>query len=139
MKFVETLIDKATENCGSQAEVARRMGVARPRITEWKNGARPLSPEDAALLADLAHYDAREAVVHAVLERNAGTEKGDRLREVLGKVLAVIAAVTLGFFYSSDATAVTAHDNRNVVANIQFAHRIFEIAMRCAARTAPLP
>lgn len=79
-------------------------------ITQWKNGTRPLSPEDAALLADLAHADARQAVIDAVVERNAGTEKGDRLREVLGKVPAVFGVGMLVFSFSGQVKDVTASE-----------------------------
>ena len=115
VKIAETLIDKATEICGgSQAEVARRIGVAPARITEWKTGATKLSPEDAALLADLAHVDIEQAMKDAAIEKHAGTRKGDLLREVLGKALAGFAAVTLGFFCSVGATDATARDSRNI-------------------------
>ncbi len=107
MKLAKLLIDKAAELCGSQAEVARRLGVDRAEITRWKSGLRPLSPEDAAFLADLANVDAKDAAAQALIERNEGTEKGDRLREILGKGGAVFAAAMLVTSYSAEVKEVS--------------------------------
>lgn len=79
------------------------MGVQRSEVTELKTGKRPLSPELAAELADIAGEDARQAVIDAVIERSQGTRKGQVLREILGKGLHAGAGVTLLLSYSSDS------------------------------------
>lgn len=103
MKIAELLIDKAAAVCGSQAELARRMGVERSEITNLKSGRRPLSPELAAELADIAGEDARQAVIDAVIERSQNTRKGAVLRDILGKGLHAGAVAVLLFSYSSDS------------------------------------
>lgn len=100
MLLAKFLIDKAVEMCGSQAELARRMGVYPTDITKLKSGERPLSPEVAAELADIAGEDARQAAIDAIIERNSETRKGDKLKEILGKVRAAGEAAVLGSSYS---------------------------------------
>lgn len=124
VKCAKLLIDAAVKVCGSQAEVARQMGVPRVSITQWKNGTRPLSPEDAALLADLANMDARQAVVDAVIERNAGTPKGRVLLDILGKALAASVAGLLVLSYGDSSATDTGGQIRNRPAIDVINHRI---------------
>ena len=107
MQYAESLIDKAIESCGSAAELARKMGIDRAEVTKLKQGKRPLSPELAAELADIAGDDAREAAIHAIIERNAEGRKGHLLREILGKALAAGVAGMWVFFYSGDSISAT--------------------------------
>lgn len=88
MPYAVTLIDKAIHSCGSASELARKMGIDRAEISKLHKGTRPLSPELAAELADIAGEDAREAAIAAIIERNADGRKGHLLKEILGKVLA---------------------------------------------------
>lgn len=103
MQTLRTLIDKASEMCGGDKELALKLGVYRPDVSAWRSGRRPLSPETAAILADLAHMDPMQAMADAVIERNKGTRLGDTLREVLGKALAAGVAGALVFSYSGDS------------------------------------
>lgn len=92
MMSVQTLIDKAANFCGSEAEVARRLGTSRQALSQMKHGHRDTSPETAAILADLAHEDARDAVIQAVIERNKTGPKAEQIRAILGKGKAAGAA-----------------------------------------------
>lgn len=115
MKLAILLIDKAIEICGSAAELARRLQVDRAEVTKLRQGKRPLSPEMAAEIADIAGEDARQAVIDAVIERNAETRKGPVLREILGKGIAAGVAAMLVFSYSAepqDATTLIAKNDR---------------------------
>lgn len=127
MKLAELLIDKATKACGgNQAELARRMGIYPADVTNLKTGKRPLSPEIAAELADIAGEDARQAAIDAVIERSQGTRKGQVLREILGKGLHAGAWATLLCSYSSGfpwntvspTTASTLIDALRIVSNL---------------------
>lgn len=126
MQAAQTLIDKAIETCGSAAELARRMGIDRAEITRLRKGQRPLSPELTAEIADLAGEDARQAVIDAIIERNADSRKGALLREILGKARAAGGAAMCHISYSdasisamdSIATSPTAVKNR--------IHRIYQ-------------
>lgn len=100
MKLAETLIDNAVKKCGSQAELARRVGVYAPDISKLRAGTRTLTPELAALIADEAHMDARQAYIDAGIERDLANPNGGRLADVLGKALAAGVAAVLVFSYA---------------------------------------
>jgi len=106
MQNIKTLIDKATEVCGSTNALAERMGV-KPNVISMLRAGRTITPETAAELADIAGEDAREAAIQAILERAKGTRREGVLREVLGKALAAGVAGMLVFSYSSDSIAAT--------------------------------
>lgn len=77
VRSVETLLVEAVEKAGSQAELARRIGVKPPEVTEWKKGKRPISPETIGLLCDVLELPGTEAQRLAALaivgaEKNAG-------------------------------------------------------------------
>lgn len=100
MNPTQTLIDKAAKNCSSYAELARKIGTSHAALSEMKHGKREMSPETAALLADIANEDAREAVIRAVMDRNKTGPKAQQIREILGKALAAGVAAMLLFSYS---------------------------------------
>ncbi|MEI2747051.1 MAG: helix-turn-helix domain-containing protein [Ottowia sp.] len=99
-----SLIDKAAKVCGSDAALARKLGTKPPAISEMRAGKREISPETAALLADIAHEDAREAVIQAVIERNRTGPKAETIRAILGKGLAAGVAAVWVFSYSKGWT-----------------------------------
>ncbi|MGB7422535.1 MAG: helix-turn-helix domain-containing protein [Comamonas sp.] len=107
MNTTQTLIDKAAKNCSSYSELARRIGTSHAALSEMKHGKREMSPETAALLADIANEDAREAVIRAVMERNKTGPKAQQIREILGKALAAGVAATLLFFYNAEPVGAT--------------------------------
>ena len=107
MKTVQTLIDKASKACGSDAALARRMGIYPADISNLRAGKRALSPELAAEIADIAGEDARQAVIDAVIERNLTGKKGPLLKEILGKEIAAGEAAALGFSYKNALTYAT--------------------------------
>lgn len=53
MNFIE-LIEKATEAAGSQRQLAQRIGIDAPKISEWRKGKYKPSAEHIALLAEIA-------------------------------------------------------------------------------------
>lgn len=105
MESVQTLIDKASEVCGSDSALAERMGIARQNVYLMKEGKRPISPATAAELADIAGVDVDYAMKLAVLESVKGTRREAKLREILGKGLAAGAVAMLATSYSSAANA----------------------------------
>ncbi len=107
MKTEKTLIDRAAENCSSYSELAKRIGTSKQALSQMKHGTREISPETAALLADIANEDAREAVIRAVMERNKTGPKAQQIREILGKALAAGVAATLLFFYNAEPVGAT--------------------------------
>lgn len=53
MNFLE-LLSKAADKTGSQKELAERLGIDAPKISEWKKGKYKPSAEHIALLAEIA-------------------------------------------------------------------------------------
>lgn len=105
MNPVKTLIDKAAANCSSYTALAEKLGTSKQALSEMKQGTRAISPETAALLADIAQEDAREAVIQAVIERNKTGPKAEQIREILGKALAAGVAAVLVFSYADLPTS----------------------------------
>ncbi len=89
--------------CGSDAALARRMGIYPADVSRLRAGKRPLSPELAAEIAEIAGEDARQAVIDAIIERNADNRKGALLREILGKGQAAGGAAMCHISYSDDS------------------------------------
>lgn len=107
MQQAQTLIDKASKVCGSDAALARRMGIGRSMVSLMRSGDRKITPETAAELADIAGEDAREAAIAAVLENARGTRREGVLRDILGKALAAGVAGMLVISYSDDSISAT--------------------------------
>lgn len=99
---LNALILKAAAAVGSEANLARAMGIAQANISLWKSGMRTCTPEDRARLAGFAKEDAVQELIRATLEKTAGTLRGEQLRQVLGKwshqtgVASVGALLSLG-------------------------------------------
>jgi transcriptional regulator with XRE-family HTH domain len=86
MSTVKTLIDMCRVKCSTDAEVARRLGVPRSHITDWRKGARPISGESVAALCDLMELsgeEAREWVAVAMIENPKNRERAAMLRRAL--------------------------------------------------------
>lgn len=108
MEYVRALIDNASKVCGSDQELADRIGTARPNISLMRAGKRAISPATAAELADIAGVDIDWAVKMAVLESVKGTRREAKLREILGKGLIAGAVAMSGISYTSAANATSA-------------------------------
>lgn len=104
MQSGQSLIDKASEVCGSDSKLAERLGVHRVVVAEMRNGKRAISPATAAELADIAGDDAREAAIAAIIEGAKGTRRESTLRNILGKALAAGVAAMLVISYKDDST-----------------------------------
>jgi hypothetical protein len=107
VSYAEALIDKATTVCGSQAALARKLSLSPALVTLMRKGERALTPEVAAMLADLVGEDAREAVIASVIEGARGTPRETAMREILGKALAAGAAAMSAFSYNGDSIGST--------------------------------
>lgn len=94
------LIAKASQAVGSDAKLARSMGIAQQNISLWKSGERTCTPEDRARLAGFAKEDALQELVRATLEKTAGTLRGEQLRQVLGKWLHQTGEASVGVLLS---------------------------------------
>lgn len=107
MRLAETLIDSALKMCKTEAELARRIGVYPQDISHLKHGKRVLSPELAALIADVAGMDPRQAALDAVIERDLRRPDGGRIAEILGKVAAAGATALWAFYCAAPLIGAT--------------------------------
>jgi len=85
MKRVLSLLDAAQRLCGSDAEMARRLGVPHSHPGQWRNGSRRMTPTTVGLLADLvglAPDDATRVTLLAVVEGVKDPEKQGILRRL---------------------------------------------------------
>lgn len=85
MYKMKTLIDKASKVCFSDGNLATQLGVAPSVISDMRHGHRTMSPETAAMLADIAGVNPVLAAIEAMLTRAEGTSRGLKLREIFEK------------------------------------------------------
>lgn len=53
--MISDYLKKASELCGSEAELARRINVKAPTIQGWKNGERPVPAKKAVLIEQITN------------------------------------------------------------------------------------
>lgn len=129
----KTLIDKAAKMCGSQAALARKLGTSPQALSQMKHGEREISPETAALLADIAKEDPQQAVIAAVIERNRTGPKAEQIREILGKALAAGGAAMLLFYFTEPSISAMGI----VAAELTMMHIVLSRAAQVARGTCP--
>lgn len=120
MKLSLSLIDNASNVCGGDANLSRKLGVSTAMVSMLRTGKRKLSPELAAELADMTGDDAREAVIAAVIEGAKGTRHEGAMREILGKALAAGVAGMSAFSYNVALTGSMDHPTRTPIESVRF-------------------
>lgn len=106
MKSVQVLIDKAVTYCGSEAELARRLGVDFQNVNAWRKGRRVMSPETVAILCDVLQLpgeEARQWLALAVVENPKNAGKAEVLKRAL--FACWLAGVVSLCAFQSDARA----------------------------------
>lgn len=96
----EWVIDKAREMCGSQNELAKKIGVASGTMSEYRNGKRSVPDHVIERLAEVAGMKAADVWLLAQDARNpfkeerrgvaAGLNSSDFPLRTLGKIFAVL-------------------------------------------------
>lgn len=104
MQYGQLLIDKAAKTCSSDAELARKLKLSRAHISMMRDGKRTVTPEIAVLLADMVNIDPMEAMRQVVLDAAPMSKNGGKIKEILGKGLAVGAVALSGISYSNAST-----------------------------------
>lgn len=106
-----SLIDKAVEICGSGAELARRIGVSRVTVHLMQTGKAPLSPEVAALCAEVIGADPYREAAKAMVDGCKDPKKAERLTRAFhlprlaGGVAMLLTFVLSAGFCPNDASA----------------------------------
>lgn len=106
MQNIKTLIDKAAKVCGSQTALSKRLKIHRSRLSDIKNGHAPMPPAMAILIADIAMENVADAALAAIVQNEEGTERGEQIKAVLGKVLLAGALGLSLITHSQAATGV---------------------------------
>ena len=88
------LIDKARTIAGTDANLAKLLGVPFQTISNWRHGHKNASPEDCALIAAVAGLDPMAEMARAALRKHDGSKKGELLRKALGKPLLAIGVAS---------------------------------------------
>jgi len=107
MKRVLELLDAARDVCGSDAALARRIGVDPSHPAHWRRG-RPMTAVTVGLLADvvgLSPDDAQRMALIAVIEGVKDTKKQGGLRRV--------------FFALSELSSGSVHGGKPKIAALQ--------------------
>jgi transcriptional regulator with XRE-family HTH domain len=104
MQEVKTLIDKASKVCGSDKQLAERMGIHSQTLSAMKKN-RTITPETAAELASIAGENPRDAAIAAIIERAKGSRRGEVLKAILGKATMAAGVVTILLLSGPDASA----------------------------------
>ena len=110
MISVQTLIDKASEICGSDAELARRMGIQRQNLGHMRAGRAPISPETIGVLCDIAHIDPHESgrmALEAIVSHPKNASRAEVLRRAFFAGWMGLATL-LGALLSPDTSAAAA-------------------------------
>jgi|ERR1035437_5847797 hypothetical protein len=89
---VQTLLDKAKAQSGSDYKSAQEIGASRMNLSAWRCGRKHIPAADVALLAQLAGLDAVEWTARAVAGDHEGTPKGAKLQAALKKALVLTGA-----------------------------------------------
>lgn len=95
MQTLKSLIDKASDVCGSDSELARRLECSRQFVSQMKKKPNTIPPEMAGLIAEIAGEEIAPAVLAAVMEQMTKTPRGQKVREAMERAFLAGAAATL--------------------------------------------
>lgn len=99
------LIKEATLQAGNEAKLARLVEATRHNVNAWKHGTRACPIEAQILMASVAKRDIDEVIKAALIERNLGTPRGEKLISAMTKTMQGIGAVTVLTLSGSDVLA----------------------------------
>jgi len=98
VKSVQRLIDQARDKVGTDAELARQLGIPSGNLAHMRSGVRTVSPEMVGLLCNLLELpgeEAREWLAIAVLENPKNSSRVEVFRKAFFACL-VSTVVPLG-------------------------------------------
>lgn len=98
-------MDEAIKQAGNESKLAAMVEETRQNLNTWKHGKRSCPLEAQILMASIAKRDIDQVIKEALLERNAGTPRGEKLVSALGKGLMGVGAATALLMSGGDALA----------------------------------
>lgn len=84
MNTAETLIDKVEKRGITRYAIAKATGIPDSTLSDIQSGKLGMSPKVAALVAELADVDPREAALQALVDSEKNLAKRERLAKLLG-------------------------------------------------------
>lgn len=129
MKSVQVLIDDAVKMCGSEAELARRLGVDFQNVNAWHKGRRVMSPETVTAICDvlgLPGEETRQWVALALIENPKNKDKSEMLKRAL--FACWLAGVTSLCAFQTDARATTNTSSPGIYRGMSVIDTIYIVA-----------
>lgn len=80
------VLDRARALCGTDAELARRIGIPRQHVANMRAGTRAISPETMGLVCAVLKLDgdyARQLVAMTIITNPKNSKTAERLRHAL--------------------------------------------------------
>lgn len=99
------LIQDAIKKAGNEPKLAAFIEATRHNVNAWKHGTRSCPIEAQILMATITNRDVNTVIREALIERNAGTPRGEKLVSALGKVVLVAGVATALTLCENDALA----------------------------------
>lgn len=139
MKTLNSLLDKASEMCGSDLAAAARLKVTRSAVSKWRHGGK-IAPEQLARLVELTQQD--PAIAVQVLQEQEATPAErklwgalwDRLSPATTTVVGVLALCAIVGLYLSDSTGMAI-----ALLPIMFVAILVAVRLVKARLTPPMP
>lgn len=104
---LKKLMEEATKKAGNASKLAEMIEETRHHVSAWKHGRRPCPLEAQILMASLAGRDVGAEIKAAILERNSGTSRGEKLISALGKGLFLSGVLIASTLCGNDALAAS--------------------------------
>lgn len=139
--MAQSLIDKVIEKCGSQAEAARRLDVTRANISLIASGKVQLSPELAALCAEIVGEDPYRCAAEAMVLNCKDRKKAERLNRAFhlprlaGGAAMLLISLALGASCPDSASAKSVREHLTVYTSWQLWCRIVRVFVLMARGT----
>lgn len=115
MESVKVLLDMASQKCGSDAELARRIEDTRQHIGDMRRGTRSISPETVVLLCDVLELPGEECqkwVAQSLIENPKNASRVEVLKRALFACGGLGVAFLLTLFFGAPGTAWSAARTR---------------------------
>ena len=90
---------------GNESKLGVLIEETRHNVNAWKHGKRPCPLEAQILMASIAGRDVGAEIKAAILERNSGTSRGEKLISALGKGLLLTGVLTVLTLCANDVLA----------------------------------
>lgn len=114
MQITISLIDKASELCGSDSKLARELGVSPQLVSHWRKGRQLPSPLLIGKIGEIVGLSLDQALLARDFEELSGCEEGRALLERY-KARFLALSLALGVTFGANATPIEPQVHQPVV------------------------